>query len=71
MESPVITPIEVAPVRALGDGADGITVDRLTKKFGSVTAVDDSSFTLKHGTVTGFLGPNGAGKTRRCGCSSG
>ena len=40
-----------------------IEVDRLTKRFGSVTAVDDLSFTVRPGTVTGFLGPNGAGKT--------
>jgi ABC-2 type transport system ATP-binding protein len=35
----------------------------LTKRFGSVLAVDDLSFSLQAGTVTGFLGPNGAGKT--------
>jgi len=35
----------------------------LTKHFGPVTAVDDLSFTVRHGSVTGFLGPNGAGKT--------
>ena len=40
-----------------------ITVERLTKKYGPFTAVDDVSFEAKAGLVTGFLGPNGAGKT--------
>ena len=35
----------------------------LTKRFGELTAVDELSFALEAGTVTGFLGPNGAGKT--------
>jgi ABC-2 type transport system ATP-binding protein len=35
----------------------------LTKRYGSVTAVDDLSFAIRDGAVTGFLGPNGAGKT--------
>jgi ABC-2 type transport system ATP-binding protein len=35
----------------------------LTKRYGAVTAVDDLSFQIKPGQVTGFLGPNGAGKT--------
>jgi ABC-2 type transport system ATP-binding protein len=35
----------------------------LSKRFGAVTAVDDVSFEVAAGTVTGFLGPNGAGKT--------
>jgi ABC-2 type transport system ATP-binding protein len=35
----------------------------LTKRFGALTAVDDLSFELEAGSVTGFLGPNGAGKT--------
>ncbi len=43
--------------------ATDITVDRLTKQFGAVRAVDDLSFTVRPGAVTGFLGPNGAGKT--------
>jgi ABC-2 type transport system ATP-binding protein len=40
-----------------------IAVDGLTKRFGGVVAVDDLTFSLRRGTVTGFLGPNGAGKT--------
>ena len=35
----------------------------LTKRFGDVVAVDELTFSLRPGTVTGFLGPNGAGKT--------
>ncbi|MFY9930471.1 MAG: ATP-binding cassette domain-containing protein [Streptosporangiaceae bacterium] len=35
----------------------------LTKRYGRTLAVDDLSFTLRPGIVTGFLGPNGAGKT--------
>jgi ABC-2 type transport system ATP-binding protein len=40
-----------------------ITVSGLTKQYGNRIVVDDVSFTLEPGTVTGFLGPNGAGKT--------
>ena len=43
------------------DGA--IEAVGLTKRYGSVTAVDDLSFKVRAATVTGFLGPNGAGKT--------
>ncbi|ACV81589.1 ABC transporter ATP-binding protein [Nakamurella multipartita] len=35
----------------------------LTKRYGSTVAVDDLSFTVQSGMVTGFLGPNGAGKS--------
>ncbi|WP_125099615.1 ABC transporter ATP-binding protein [Leucobacter chromiireducens] len=35
----------------------------LSKRYGSKTAVDDVSFTIQPGQVTGFLGPNGAGKS--------
>jgi ABC-2 type transport system ATP-binding protein len=35
----------------------------LTKRYGAVVAVDDLSFAVREGAVTGFLGPNGAGKT--------
>ncbi len=40
-----------------------ITAEHLTKRFGSKTAVDDLSFVVRPGVVTGFLGPNGAGKS--------
>jgi ABC-2 type transport system ATP-binding protein len=40
-----------------------VVAERLSKRFGSLRAVDDLSFRLQAGTITGFLGPNGAGKT--------
>ena len=40
-----------------------ITVEGVTKTYGSFVAVDDVSFTCRTGQVTGFLGPNGAGKS--------
>ena len=40
-----------------------IEVAGLTKRFGSTLAVDDLSFSVKPGRITGFLGPNGAGKS--------
>jgi ABC-2 type transport system ATP-binding protein len=40
-----------------------ITVEGLTKKYGTTLAVDDVTFTAEAGRVTGFLGPNGAGKS--------
>ena len=40
-----------------------IEVRDLTKRFGSFTAVDNLSFSVEPGRITGFLGPNGAGKT--------
>jgi ABC-2 type transport system ATP-binding protein len=43
--------------------AHAIEVSGLTKRFGSVLAVQDLSFTADEGRVVGFLGPNGAGKT--------
>ena len=40
-----------------------IEVENLTKRFGSTVAVQDLSFAVSAGRVTGFLGPNGAGKS--------
>ena len=57
---PVPSRAPAAPL--LGDRAV-VRAEHLTKRFGDVVAVDDLSFALERGTVTGFLGPNGAGKT--------
>ncbi len=48
---------------AVADGGGRIVVSGVTKVFGTVHAVEDLTFTVEPGTVTGFLGPNGAGKT--------
>jgi ABC-2 type transport system ATP-binding protein len=45
------------------DGSGRIVVQNLSKQFGAVNAVQNLSFTVEPGSVTGFLGPNGAGKT--------
>lgn len=50
------------PSAVLGEAA-AIEVTGLSKSFGDVKAVDDLTFTVSQGSVTGFLGPNGAGKT--------
>ncbi|MCO8272199.1 ABC transporter ATP-binding protein [Actinoplanes sp. TRM 88003] len=44
-------------------GTDEIVVEHLTKQYKKLRAVDDLSFKVRSGRVTGFLGPNGAGKT--------
>ncbi len=43
--------------------SSALSVHGLTKRFGGVTAVQDLTFEVPAGQVTGFLGPNGAGKT--------
>jgi ABC-2 type transport system ATP-binding protein len=42
---------------------NAIEADHLVKRFGSVTAVNDVTITVREGEIFGFLGPNGAGKT--------
>lgn len=55
----------VGQVSAVSPAVRGATIEvrGLTKRFGGITAVDDLSFRVEPGRVTGFLGPNGAGKT--------
>lgn len=48
-----------------------ITVNHLSKRYGSVAAVNDISFEVTPGSVTGFLGPNGAGKSTTLRCLTG
>ena len=59
------TTSQLAPRQVAVPVAEGpvVLADDLTKRFGDLLAVDDLSFALDRGTVTGFLGPNGAGKT--------
>ena len=50
---------------------DDIVVRGLTKRFGTLTAVDEISFAVRRGEVFGILGPNGAGKTTTLECIEG
>jgi ABC-2 type transport system ATP-binding protein len=56
-------PAERNAVRGLIQGVVMIQVHEMTKRYGRKTVVDNLSFTVRPGTVTGFLGPNGAGKS--------
>ena len=53
----------LAPVAVLTTPMSAIEIDRLTKRYGDVTAVDGLSLSIESGEVFGFLGPNGAGKS--------
>ena len=44
-------------------GSPVLEAEGLVKRFGGIVAVDDASFTLGEGPITGLIGPNGAGKT--------
>lgn len=46
-----------------GGGTPLLEVEGLNKRFGGIVAVDDVSFTLPKGPISGLIGPNGAGKT--------
>jgi multidrug/hemolysin transport system ATP-binding protein len=52
----------------VNDHANAIEVNGLTKKYGTFTAVDGVSFSVKRGALFAFLGPNGAGKSTTVNC---
>lgn len=54
--------MEPTTVKATG-GPPMLEVSGLTKRFGGITAVDDCSFAVPAGSITGLIGPNGSGKT--------
>jgi len=45
------------------ESEQAITVQHLVKRYGDFVAVNDVSFSIKHGEIFGIIGPNGAGKT--------
>ncbi|GHT36651.1 ABC transporter ATP-binding protein [Planctomycetales bacterium] len=49
--------------KPLDNGKPVVVADRLTKRFGSFTAVHNNTFEIKRGEIFGLLGPNGAGKS--------
>jgi ABC-type Fe3+/spermidine/putrescine transport system ATPase subunit len=51
--------------------SEGLVVDRLVKRYGAVTAVDDVSFTVAPGQFVSLLGPSGCGKTTTLRCIAG
>lgn len=57
--------------RDQAQSADVLRLENVMKQFGSVTAVDELSFSVREGEILGFIGPNGAGKSTTFDCVSG
>jgi ABC-2 type transport system ATP-binding protein len=59
------------PVRNPSGEQPAVTIKSLVKRYGSLLAVDDVSFSIHEGEIFGIIGPNGAGKTTTVECISG
>ena len=69
-------PADAEPSQATAQGARDVdehplVVENLRKTFGGITAVDDASFSVAEGSLTGLIGPNGAGKSTTFNCITG
>src|SRR5579884_954068 len=53
----------ISPPEATAANDPAIVTEGLTKRYGSLLAVDHLNLTVERGEIFGFLGPNGAGKT--------
>ena len=56
--------------KPVADAGAAVTIKNLVKRYGTVLAVDDVSFSIHEGEIFGIIGPNGAGKTTTVECIS-
>jgi branched-chain amino acid transport system ATP-binding protein len=63
--------MSAVPETAVADAAALLRVEHLSMRFGGLVAINDFSFTARHGDITALIGPNGAGKTTVFNCITG
>ncbi len=64
-------PLKPKPAPATLDAYALLSVEKVTKRFGGVTALQDVAFTVGRGKIVSLIGPNGAGKTTLFNCITG